>query len=936
MRKRILAVLASLTALAAPLYAQRTTGAIVGTVKDASGAVLPGATVSLTGANIVGTQTAATNADGFYRFINLPPGSYDLSFTLSGFRSLNRRGLRVGVGLTAEENAALEVSQREEQIDVVGEAPVVDTQSNEVGANYDRNWVENAPLRRFSFLDLVAAAPGSQQVEDGSGRTMVYGSSYDENSFQLDGVDITENFFNEYSAEPNTDAVEEVEVLSLGAPAEYGNLAGAVYNIVTRQGTNEFHGDVNFFLQTDGLTSNNSDGLVNPDGSFVNACADGVGRCPWTRDKYHDFTAQLAGPVVKDKLWFFASYQYQRDAQADLGAPTSDPLSFKRYYDDRYLFKLNWQVSPRHKLIGTFHLDKKNTDNGVDIGEAPSTAWTRHSKTPTPGLAYTGVLSDKTVLEVRYSGFYGDVSGGPTDPNQPRDLPRFYDLDTGNITGGHYYWYEVEPRRTTATAKVSHLADDFLGASHDFRFGVQYSDAVARGLYGYNDFVYIYSQTYPDYGFGYERQPFSYSGNSRNFGVFLDDTVRVNDRLTFNVGLRYDHNKAFSAEQQELDENAQPTGVTFPRTDLYTWKNFSPRLGFNLKLTGDGKTVLKGHWGRYHRSIATGEYANVIGPNVKPTFSGIFDFDINGFDPDSLVFFEGNSNLGVDPNYKSPRTDQYILSLERELTRGVGANLTYVHKTGRDYPAWQDIAGQYVQVPFTDDLGDNPTGQTFPVFQLVSDPGERQFRITNPPGVGSDVNAVEVGVLKRKTGRWMLNASATWLRATGRLTDSISGATLQSRGGLQFRDFGKNPNNFVNTDGRLTLDVTWAFKFQAVYDLPAGFMVSANFVNHDGAHRVRRGSARDATDIPEGTNVLLQKRGTFGRLPDVSLLDVRLQKDFKVGPKVRFSVFADGLNILNSDAYEGVQSTIVTSSVFNYPFDPVDPRRVMLGAKLRF
>jgi hypothetical protein len=276
------------------------------------------------------------------------------------------------------------------------------------------------------------------------------------------------------------------------------------------------------------------------------------------------------------------------------------------------------------------------------------------------------------------------------------------------------------------------------------------------------------------------------------------------------------------------------------------------------------------------------------------------------------------------------------LSLERELFRGFGANLNYVHKRGRDYAAWQDIAGQYVQVPFTDDLGADPTGQTFPVFRLVSDPGERQFRITNPPGVGSDVNAVSLGLLKRKTGKWMLNASATWLRATGRLTDSISGATLQSRGGLQFRDFGKNPNHFVNTDGRLTLDVTWAFKVQAVYDLPAGFLVSANFVNHDGAHRVRRGSARSVTDIPEGTNVLLQKRGTFGRLPDVSLLDVRLQKDFKVGSRVRFSVFADALNLLNNDAYEGVQSTIVTSSVFDWPFDPVDPRRVMLGAKLRF
>jgi outer membrane receptor protein involved in Fe transport len=917
-----------------PLFAQRTTGSIVGTVRDESGGVLPSVAVSLVGPTIVGTQTTTTNEDGFYRLLNLPPGAYDLTFTLSGFRTVTNKGLRVGVGATVEENANLAVSQLAEELTITAEAPVVDTQSNEVGTNYGRDWVENAPLRRFSFLDLVAAAPGSQQVADASGRTMVYGSSYDENSFQLDGVDITENFFNEYSAEPNTDAIEEVEVLSLGAPAEYGNLTGAVYNIVTRQGTNEFHGDVNFFLQTDGLTGNNSDGLVNPDGSFVNACGDDQ-RCPWTREKYHDFTAQLGGPILKDKLWFFASYQYQRDAQSDIGVLTDDPLAFKRYYDDRYLFKLNWQINPGHKVVGTFHYDEKNTDNGLDIGSAPTTAWTRRSNTPTPGLAYTGVLSDKTVLELRYSGFYGEVSGGPTDPDQPRDLTRFYDLDAAFISGGHYYWYETEPRRTTVTAKVSHLADQFLGASHDFRFGVQYSDAVAEGLYGFNDIVYTYSYGGVRYGYGYERQPFSYSGNSRNFGVFLDDTVRVNDRVSFNLGLRYDHNKAFSAEQDELDELARPTGNSFPRTDLYTWKHWSPRLGFNLKLTPDGKTVLKGHWGQYHRSIATGEYANVIGPNVKPFFSGSdYDFEAERFE--TLTFFEGNTNLGVSPDYVSPRTTQYILSLERELLPGLGGYVNYVHKRGRRYAAWREIAGQYVQIPFVDDLGDDPTGQTIQVFQLVSDPEARQFRISNPDGVGSDVNAVSFGLLKRMTGKWSLNASATWLRATGRLTDSISGATLESRGGLQFRDFGKNPNHFVNTDGRLTLDVTWALKAQAVYQLPAGFLVSANFAYHDGAHRVRRASVRDITQIPEGTTILLQKRGESGRLPDVSLLDMRLQKDFNLGGNVRFSVFADALNLLNEDAYEGVQSTLVTSSVFNWPFDPVDPRRVMLGAKIRF
>ncbi len=939
--------------LGLPGHAQRTTGSISGTVKDSTGAVLPGVSATVSGPNIVGAQTTTSNEQGFYRFINLPPGEYQLSFALSGFKTVHRRALRVGVGSTIEESPALEVSQLQEAIEVVGESGVVDTTSNEVGSNYDRTWVENAPVRRSSFGDLVAAAPGTLQGGDGSMRTMVYGSSYDENSFQLDGVDITENFFNEFSAEPNLDAIEEVEILSLGAPAEYGNLTGAVYNIVTRQGTNEFHGDVNYYWQGDALTSNNSEGIRNPDGSFLDACPTDVEparRCPWARDAFNDVTVQLGGPVVKDKLWFFGSYQRQRDEFADHGSGSSDPLAFIRDRGDRYMFKLTWQLTPKHKLVGNFHLDEKETDNGVALFATPTTAWTRKSNTPTPGLAYTGVLTDKTVLEARYSGFYGSVSGGPTDSAQSRDLVRFYDFDTGTISGGHYYWYEVEPRRTTATAKVSHLADAFLGASHDFRFGVQYSDAKAQGIYGYNDFVYTYTYYGIRYGYGYERQPFSYSGNSRNLAAFFDDTVKVGSRLSLNLGVRYDKNEAFSAEQDELDEFGRPTGRTFPRTDFYTWNTLSPRLGFNLKLSGDGRTALKGHFGRYHRSVATGEYANVIGPNVKPTFSGIYLFPPNwdpsshetagGFDPASLALFEGNENLSVDPDYQSPYVDQYILGLEREVVKGLGASLNYVYKRGRRYAAWEEANGQYVSVPFVDDLGENPTGRTIEIARLVSDPAARQFRITNPDGVETDVHAVSFGLLKRMTGRWMLNASATWLRGTGRISEpGGSGASvgIQQRGGLQFRDFGKNPDDFVNGDGRLRLDVAWNFKLQGIYQLPAGFSIAADFSHRSGPHIVRRSRVpASLTGIPEGTTIFLQKRGENGRLGDVTLLNLRLQKEFKLGERAKLAFVADALNLLNEDQHEAVQTANVASAVYLWPFDPVDPRRIMLGARLRF
>jgi outer membrane receptor protein involved in Fe transport len=917
---RKLAATGLLLILGVPIYAQRTTGNISGVLRDTSGAVLPGVTVSVTGPNIVGTMTAVTNEVGAYRVMNLPPGDYQVSFALIGFKTLNRKAVRVSLGQQAEENANLEVSQLHDAIDVVAESSVVDTSSNELGSNYDREWVDNAPLKRFSFFDLVAAAPGSVQVGStgfGQARTMVYGSSYDENSFQLDGTDITDNFFNEALSEPNMDAIEEIEVLSLGAPAEYGNLTGAVYNIVTRQGTNDFHGDLNFYYQSDGLTGRNT--TQTDDGGF-----------PFRREKYNDFSAQLAGPIVKDKLWFFGSYQYQRDGFTPVGV---DPGQFAGIDEtDRYMFKLNWQLSANHKVQANFHYDKSAQPYAPGPTEAPSTYFTRRGKTPTPGVSYTGVLSNKTTLDVRYSGFYGTVEGGPSDPNQPKNLPRIYNLDTGEITGGHYYYYDLQPTRTSVTAKVTHFADDFLGGSHDFRFGVQYTAAKAGGVYGYNDLIFTYDAGGTTYGYGYQRTPFSYNGQTRGVGVFLDDTFKVSDRFSLNLGLRYDWNKAFAAAQNELDADGNPTGVSYPKVDLYTWTNFSPRLGFNLKLTSDGKTVLKGHWGRYHRAIATGEFANVVGPNVKPYFFGLYDAGTGGLV--DLEQISSNENLSVSSSYSSPYTDQYILTVEHELLKGLGVNASYIYKKGRNFAAWQDFGGLYTPVSFTDDLDPSPTGATYTLQQLQNSREDLRFEITNRDEMKTDIHAVTVGFLRRMSGRWQLNASVTYLRSTGRLGSSNLGSDASQRGGLQFQTFGRDPNDFVNTGGRLKGDIPWSVKAQFLYKLPANFLFGVNYNYRTGANKVRRARVGDITNL--SSTILLQPRGTYERLPDGHFLDVRLSKEFKLSKTARVGVYVDGFNLLNEDTYETVLSSLVSNSTFDAPDGFVLPRRMMIGAKLKF
>jgi outer membrane receptor protein involved in Fe transport len=909
LRRVILSIL--LVALAGPALAQRITGQIEGVITDQQGGNLPGVTVTLTGPALPGSKVTQSNENGLYRFIALPPGEYQAVFALQGFKEETRTGLRAGVGATRVENVQLTVGDLTESITVTGESAPIDTTSNEVGTNYSREWVENAPVARQSFNDLVAAAPGSLRGDNDSRRTMVYGSSYDENSFQLDGADVNDNFFNEQLAEPNIDAIQEIEVLSLGAPAEYGNLTGAVYNIVTRQGTNEFSGDFNYFYQSDSLTDENVE----------------VRGFNYQREKYNDWTVQLGGPIARDRAFFFVSYQNQEDGFSNVGV---DPLIGTIVEENERLFaKVNFQINDSHSLVASFHQDDRKDPSALAIGEAPSTAFTAETKTPTPGLGYSGVLSDKTLVEARFSGFYGEVTLGPSDPNQPRDLTRFINLDTGELSGGHYYWYELEPTRTTINAKVSHLADDFLGGDHDFRFGVQYHEAEAGGIYGYNDLVLTYDVGGTTYGYGYTRLPFSYSGNTEGLGLFVDDTWRVNDRLTLNVGVRYDRNEAFSKEQPDLDENGDPTGIVFPATDFYTWKYVSPRLGLNYVLTADGKTVLKVHAGRYHRAIATGEFANSIGPSIKPNFFGLYDSASNSlFDLQQIT---DNSNLSVDPDYKSPHTDQFIVSLERQFGRNIGVNVNAVFKRGRDYAAWQDVGGIYEDVIYLDPI----TGNSIPVKKLLNDRSDLSFVITNRDEMDTDIFATSINVVKSMSNNWSLNSSLTYLKSEGRTPDSLGPAAAEQRGGLQFRVFGRNPNDFVNTDGRLRGDVPWQFKTQFVYQLPRGFLFATNVAFRSGANRVIL-VRLPASLVNVSSQILAEKRGESGRLDSATFVDMRLEKSFQLRNDFELALTLDLFNVLNEDVAEGVVSSLGSASTFNNGDNFVLPRRAMLGVKFRF
>ena len=428
------------------------------------------------------------------------------------------------------------------------------------------------------------------------------------------------------------------------------------------------------------------------------------------------------------------------------------------------------------------------------------------------------------------------------------------------------------------------------------------------------------------------RQTFSYSAQIRNIGAFVDDSVRIGDRVTLNLGVRGDHSNAFSPPQQELDENAKPTGKTFPRADFFTWNSISPRLGVNWKVTANGKLIVKTHWGRYHPQITTGEFANVIGPNIKPYYQGAYNFATGQVE--DLFLTSSSENLSVSSDYNSPRTDQFIIGFERELPAKMGLQVNYVRKWGRDFAAWRDTVGTYVQVPIVDDAGKDPTGRSTNIFRLTSDPGARKFELANSANVFTNIHAFTANLTKRMT-RWYANVGITYLRSEGAVGGSARGTSVQQRSGLEFQPFGRNPNDFVNVAGRLNGDVGWQYKAQAVVRLPLGFQASANIDSHANAHRIRVRTI-PASIAGQSSTILLQPRGELGRLPWVTIIDGRLQKSFALGHGARAILLVDALNLNNENAPQAVVQANVTSSSYQFPTSFVAPRRFMLSGKFTF
>jgi hypothetical protein len=317
---RILLVMACLAAMSVPMWGQGFYGSIVGTVTDASGAIIPGAAVTLTNIGTNEKRTAETDATGNYRFVSLVPANYRLEVEMTGFKRLTREPINVQVEATVRIDAALEVGTVTETVEVSSRAPLLQTETATLSQVVEGQQVQEMPLNGRNVMNLIALTPGVIQQggssgavglnkgtstgSGGWGNIQIGGGAAGQSAFYIDGAP-NNTQSNLIALMPTQDAIQEFRVASNAASVEYGRFAGGVVTMTTKSGTNTFHGSAYEYLRNPVLNANQF---------FSNL--QGAKRPNWIQNQYG---ATISGPVVKDKLFFFFSYE---GFKARLGAPT--------------------------------------------------------------------------------------------------------------------------------------------------------------------------------------------------------------------------------------------------------------------------------------------------------------------------------------------------------------------------------------------------------------------------------------------------------------------------------------------------------------------------------------------------------------------------------------------------------------------------------------
>jgi hypothetical protein len=636
MRKRVFAALIAVALWALPAAAQEQTGAIQGSVKDPTGAVLPGVTVEVKNQATGAVQSTVTDASGIYRFPALAPGRYDLSATLSGFEPAKNPNIVLTLGLIAKIDLSLKVGGVAESVQVTGESPLIDVKQNASIATVSQETIDRIPKGR-NFTDVLAVVPGAN-IEARAGGVSVGGASGSENRFIVDGMDTTDLNTGASGKTYITDFIQEVQVKTAGYNAEYPGATGGVVNAVTKSGTNTFHGSVGTYYHNNGPT-----GLGNKDKANFwvgkqrptlrlnpndNKVAEYV-TTPLDENPTWEPVVDGGGPVLKNHLWYYAGYAPVRThttrtvtwSTPAKGGPTTQTFTQTNPID-RLTLNGTWQLSNAVNLKVGYNPQwtraRGSLPNIQPDGTSTSNAQTDYT---TPGRNSWNNSYSSLVNWVVRPNLFVDVSGGyfMTDTETLGNGTEIRHIMSGNITvfpnvpadlaqpDGY-----VDNRSTTKTV-TDKLDRAYLSANgtwykkafgqHAIKGGVRFErignnrddGAIQPNITFHWDQSYTTSTgvtTRGTYGFYEVSRGVVSEGDihSNNWGLYLQDGWSPTSRLTINAGVRTESERIPFYTPGEGNE-----GIKFGFGD-----KIAPRLGFAYDIRGDGKWKAYGAFGRFY------------------------------------------------------------------------------------------------------------------------------------------------------------------------------------------------------------------------------------------------------------------------------------------------------------------------------------------------
>ena len=903
--------------------AQGLTGALFGTVRDDQGGVLAGAAVRLRSAALIGEwATQTTNERGQLRFPSLPPGIYQLDITMPGFEPLHDAGILIGAGATIQRTVVLNLAGVAESLVVEGAGSRIEARNPGFGTRFGPEDLQAIPVRRASMFDWIRAAPGISPTSPSSGTSTTisaFGSGTNENQFLIDGTNFTCPCNGIARAEPGVDFIQEVQIQSVGASAEFGNVQGAVINVVTRQGSARLLYDASYYSQSAGLTSQP---ILRPLGG------PGTVETGYGRSRYRDLTTNLGGPLARNRAWFFVGYQYLRDYDSQ---PGTNPKLPRTYEQDKIFAKLTWKPAPAWQLNHSLHDEFWVNPEQPTLAKPFEATLRNHASVPAMTFAHlTHTSSASTLWDVRVGRF---VYSREEDPSTgDRSIPARMDNGTGLFSGAPPTLSALTLIRTSAKATVSRYHAGLWGADHEWKAGAQFERGEHRSPYIIPTGVrYVDTNGSPTQAIS--SAPSNSGGAALTFSGFVSDAVTLGDRLTINAGLRFDQSRAISQDLHAVDlEGRETDSIVRGLGSLYTWNVWSPRLGVTTKLTSDGRTMLRSSYGRFSQGVLTGEIG-LFHPSAAAITVNGFEAATGGYT--RLVSVTDSSNLQLERHTRAPHTDEYSIGVDREVGRRVAMSVVYVRKSGANFIGWTDIGGQYRER--TALVAD----RSVPVFELVNSTKDRRFLLTNQDGYEMNYNGLALVMEKRRSHGWQAFGSYTVSRASGLQSSSgttAAGAQASTTAPPPFPQgvtFGRDPNDLTNARGRLAGDRPHVFRAMGAVDVPRTGVVIAASVQHFSG---KPWAANALVPLPQTNNqatqrVLLEPRGSR-RLSSQTLLDVRVSKSFKLGGPRRIELLVDVLNVLNDTAEESLISETLTSPNFGRPATFVDPRRAMVGLRV--